>query len=107
MEPYMEPIHAGKTLEEIFSLQETCKSFLARRHNMHFSELLQAALSVGFEEERITGSHHILKHPVYSLQDFPHKSLNLQPVKGKAKPKQIKDFVDFVQLAMPIGDTNE
>ena len=47
--------------------------------------------SFGFTLVRISGSHHIFTHP--QIPDF----VNLQNVKGKAKPYQIKQFLSLVE----------
>ena len=51
--------------------------------NIRFSEAVNCAEMFGFRLDRITGSHHIFFHP-----DVP-ELLNLQNVKGQAKPYQI------------------
>ncbi len=45
----------------------------------------------GFQLDRISGSHHIFVHP-----DVP-ELLNLQNVKGKAKPYQIKQLLQIIE----------
>jgi predicted RNA binding protein YcfA (HicA-like mRNA interferase family) len=45
----------------------------------------------GFRLERVKGSHHIFDH-----QDVP-VLINLQNVNGKAKPYQIKQFLEIVE----------
>ena len=45
----------------------------------------------GFRLQRINGSHHIFAHPeVLEL-------VNLQDVKGKAKPYQVKQLLQLVE----------
>jgi len=45
----------------------------------------------GYRLERISGDHHIYVHP-----DVP-ELVNLQNVKGKAKPYQVKQFLQIVE----------
>ncbi len=45
----------------------------------------------GFELRRTKGSHHIFAHPNVS------ELLNLQEVRGQAKPYQIRQFVRLVE----------
>jgi len=47
--------------------------------------------SFGFELRRTSGSHHIFVHP-----DVP-ELLNLQEVRGQAKPYQIRQLLDLVE----------
>ena len=45
----------------------------------------------GFRLARISGSHHIYVHPCVSEQ------VNLQSVRGEAKPYQIRQFLRLVE----------
>lgn len=47
--------------------------------------------SFGFRQARFSGSHHIFTHP--DIREL----LNLQDVKGKAKPYQIGQFLKLVE----------
>jgi predicted RNA binding protein YcfA (HicA-like mRNA interferase family) len=49
------------------------------------------AEAFGFRLSRISGSHHIFVHP-----DIP-ELVNLQSVKGQAKPYQVKQFLRLVE----------
>jgi hypothetical protein len=46
----------------------------------------------GFRLDRTSGSHHIFVHP-----DIP-ELVNLQDRRGKAKPYQVRQFLDLVEL---------
>ena len=46
---------------------------------------------IGFRLDRISGGHHIFLHP-----DLP-ELINLQNVKGKAKPYQIKQLLKIIE----------
>ncbi len=45
----------------------------------------------GFRLSRVEGSHHIFAHPEIS------ELVNLQEVKGEAKPYQVRQFVKLVE----------
>ena len=45
----------------------------------------------GFRLERINGSHHIFIHPEVA------ELVNLQDVKGKAKPYQVKQLLQLIE----------
>jgi len=53
-----------------------------------FQKLLEAC---GFELDRVRGSHHIYLHPQVA------EKLNLQPVRGEAKPYQIRQFLALAE----------
>lgn len=59
--------------------------------NIRFNEMLSLTEAFGFRCSRINGSHHILTHP--DIQEL----LNLQEVNGKAKPYQIRQFLQLVE----------
>ncbi len=60
-------------------------------HNVAFRDMVALAEGFGFRVVRISGSHHILAHP--SVPEM----LNLQEVKGEAKPYQIRQFLRLVE----------
>jgi len=53
-----------------------------------FERLVQAC---GFQLDRVRGSHHIYRHPELA------EKLNLQRVRGEAKPYQIRQFLVLVE----------
>jgi len=59
--------------------------------NIRFAEAIAVAESFGFKLDRVSGSHHILVHP-----EIP-ELINLQNVKGKAKPYQVKQLLKIVE----------
>jgi len=59
--------------------------------NIRFVEAVTCAKVFGFQLERISGSHHIFVHP-----DIP-ELLNIQNVKGKAKPYQVKQLLQMIE----------
>lgn len=59
--------------------------------NVGFAEFCRLVEAVGFELRRISGSHHIYRHP-----QVP-RPLSLQPRNREAKPYQIAQFVNMVE----------
>ena len=64
---------------------------LAGSTGIRFAEAVSVAESVGFELKRTSGSHHIL-----SCKGIP-ELLNLQDVKGEAKPYQVRQLVKLIE----------
>lgn len=64
---------------------------LAGSKNIRFSDMVGLAKGFGFRLSRTEGSHHIFVHP-----DIP-ELLNLQEVKGQAKPYQMRQFLKLVE----------
>jgi predicted RNA binding protein YcfA (HicA-like mRNA interferase family) len=56
-----------------------------------FADLLRLAYAVGFELDRVRGSHHILVHSRLPLR------LNLQPEGHRAKRYQIRQLLALVR----------
>ena len=67
------------------------RKLLAGSKNVRFSEVVACAEGFGFRLERVSGSHHIFVHP-----DVP-ELINLQDVKGKAKPYQIRQLLQTIE----------
>ena len=59
--------------------------------NISFSDMRRLVESFGFELRRTRGSHHMFVHP-----EVP-ELLNLQEVRGEAKPYQIRQFLRLVE----------
>jgi predicted RNA binding protein YcfA (HicA-like mRNA interferase family) len=59
--------------------------------NVRFVDLVHFAEGLGFRLARTSGSHHILNHT--ALPEL----LNLQDVKGQAKPYQIRQLLKLVE----------
>ena len=66
-------------------------SILSGSKNIRFNDMVDLAEAFGFRLSRISGSHHIFVHP-----DIP-ELVNLQSVKGKAKPYQVKQFLRLAE----------
>jgi predicted RNA binding protein YcfA (HicA-like mRNA interferase family) len=64
---------------------------LSNQRNVSFSDMRSIVEAFGFKLSRISGSHHIYKH--ISIKEL----INIQNVKGKAKPYQIKQFLEIVE----------
>lgn len=64
---------------------------LSGSKNIRFDELVLLAEGFGFELSRVRGSHHIFQHA-----DIP-ELLNLQNDRGRAKPYQVRQFLDLVE----------
>ena len=72
--------------------QKLLKKLLSGSKNIHFSDAKACAEAFGFRLDRINGSHHIYLHP-----DIPDM-INLQDVNGKAKPYQVKQLLQIIEL---------
>jgi predicted RNA binding protein YcfA (HicA-like mRNA interferase family) len=59
--------------------------------NIRFSEMVNLAEGFGFKLSRTDGSHHIFVRP-----GMP-ELVNLQKVKGQAKPYQMRQFLKLVE----------
>ena len=60
-------------------------------NNIRFNEIVCCAEYFGFKLDRVNGSHHIFMHS--NINEL----LNLQNVKGKAKPYQVKQFLNLIE----------
>lgn len=67
------------------------QKILSNPTNIRFQDVVNCAKMFGFRLDRINGSHHIFVHP-----DVP-ELLNLQNVKGEAKPYQIKQLLQLIE----------
>jgi len=72
--------------------QKLFHKLLSGTKNIRFSEAVACAEAFGFQLERINGSHHIFVHRGIS------ELLNLQNVKGTAKPYQIKQLLQLIEI---------
>ena len=59
--------------------------------NVTFRDFMHLALGFGFQLDRVSGSHHILIHP--GIKEI----VNVQNVRGQAKPYQIRQFLRLVE----------
>ena len=59
--------------------------------DLRFQQACDLAKAFGFRLSRINGSHHIFCH------EGVRELVNLQNVRGKAKPYQVKQLLDLVE----------
>ena len=71
--------------------EKLLRKLMSGSKNIKFSELQATVKLFGFQLDRISGSHHIYIHP-----EVP-ELVNIQNVKGKSKPYQIKQFLAIVE----------
>ena len=67
------------------------QKILAGSKNIRFSDMIELVEGFGFRLSRTGGSHHIFVHP-----DIP-ELVNLQEVKGQAKPYQMRQFLKLIE----------
>ena len=60
-------------------------------NNVAFRDMCRLVEAFGFDLSRVSGSHHVFAHPDLS------ELLNLQDVKGEAKPYRIRQFLRLVE----------
>ena len=72
------------------------KKFLAKillnQKSVKFADFIKLLNAFGFKLDRVKGSHHIFIH------DDIAEIINIQNVKGEAKPYQIKQFLKLIEL---------
>lgn len=59
--------------------------------SVKFSNMVSLVEAFGFRLSRVKGSHHIFVHPAVD------ELVNLQDVKGQAKPYQVRQFLKLVE----------
>jgi predicted RNA binding protein YcfA (HicA-like mRNA interferase family) len=59
--------------------------------NIAFGDIINMVEGFGFRQVRASGSHHIFTHPAIP------ELVNLQEVKGEAKPYQIRQFLRLIE----------
>lgn len=75
---------------------------LSSSKGFRFAEIVTLAQAFGFRLSRVNGSHHIFVH-----EKVP-ELLNLQDVRGEAKPYQIKQFLRLVErYNLKMGEEGE
>ncbi|MBI1802950.1 MAG: type II toxin-antitoxin system HicA family toxin [Ignavibacteriae bacterium] len=67
------------------------KKVISGSRNVRFVEIQALLEAFGFRLDRIKGSHHIYVHP-----DIP-ELINVQNVKGRAKPYQVKQLLTIIE----------
>ena len=67
--------------------------------NVRFTDLQRLVEALGFELDRVRGSHHTYRHPGVSA------ILSLQPQGGQAKPYQVRQVLAVVaRYALAVED---
>jgi len=80
--------------------QKILTKALQGSRNIRFNDMVSLVEAFGFSLSRTSGSHLIFVHP-----DIP-ELINLQNVSGKAKPYQIKQFLDLIERYNIIMEDN-
>jgi hypothetical protein len=70
--------------------EKLLRKILASAENVRFGDLVTLAEAYGFQLARVSGSHHIFKH--FDKAEL----LNLQNYKGKARPYQVRQFLQLI-----------
>ena len=73
------------------SARKTLQKVLSGSKNVRFAEMVKLVEGFGFHQARISGSHHIFTHPAVP------ELVNLQNVRGEAKPYQVRQFMKLVE----------
>ncbi len=71
--------------------QKTLEKALAGSRNLRFRDMVSLVEAFGFRQARVSGSHHIFVHA--DLREL----MNLQEIKGQAKPYQVRQFLRLVE----------
>ena len=69
--------------------EKLLRKILASTENVRFGDMITLIEGFGFRLARISGSHHIFIHAELGM-------MNLQSMKGKAKPYQIRQFLRLI-----------
>ena len=67
------------------------RKLLSSPQNVAFNDMIGLVEAFGFRLSRVSGSHHIFVHA-----DVP-ELVNLQNVRGEAKPYQVRQFLKLVE----------
>jgi predicted RNA binding protein YcfA (HicA-like mRNA interferase family) len=78
-------------MNDMATKRKTLQKILAGSKNIRFSDMIELVEGFGFRLSRTDGSHHIFVHP-----DIP-ELVNLQEVKGQAKPYQMRQFLKLIE----------
>jgi predicted RNA binding protein YcfA (HicA-like mRNA interferase family) len=75
------------------------KKVLASPKNIRFGDMITLIEAFGFRLARVRGSHHIFERPDVV------EAVNFQNRKGKAKPYQVRQFLELVeQYNLELGE---
>jgi hypothetical protein len=84
------PVKGSDTIRRM-NRRKLLQKIVSGSRNIRFADMNQLVKGFGFELSRTDGSHHI-----YSRSGIP-ELINLQAVKGQAKPYQIRQFLKLVE----------
>ncbi|MCA1810173.1 MAG: type II toxin-antitoxin system HicA family toxin [Lentisphaerae bacterium] len=73
------------------SKERLLQKILSGSCNVRFADMTMLVKTFGFRLSRVSGSHHIFTCPGVN------ELVNLQNVHGKAKPYQIRQFLNLVE----------
>ena len=75
------------------------EKILSGSKNVHFNDMILLVEAFGFRLIRVRGSHFIFEHP-----QIP-ELINLQEKNGKAKPYQVREFLQLIEkYDLDLGD---
>lgn len=74
------------------SARKLLARILGGSRNVAFNDFVKLVEAFGFRLLRVSGSHHVFGQPGVS------ELINLQDVNGQAKPYQIKQFLQLVEM---------
>jgi predicted RNA binding protein YcfA (HicA-like mRNA interferase family) len=75
------------------------KKVLASPKNIRFGDMVSLIEAFGFRLARVSGIHHVFEHPNVT------EAVNIQNRKGKAKPYQVRQFLELVeQYNLELGE---
>jgi predicted RNA binding protein YcfA (HicA-like mRNA interferase family) len=81
------------------NIRKLLQKVLNNPRNIRFREMVTLVEAFGFRLSRVKGSHHIFAHP--QVQEL----VNLQEVRGQAKPYQVRQFLKLVErYSLELGD---
>ncbi len=83
-------METGVDMGQLEKLRKLHGKLKASQDNVSFSDLCNLAEMVGFSFDRQKGAHRVYRH-----EKFPG-IMNFQEVKGKAKPYQVKQLLNFI-----------
>ncbi|NJK43924.1 MAG: type II toxin-antitoxin system HicA family toxin [Pleurocapsa sp. SU_196_0] len=72
--------------------QKLLVQMVSNQKNVRFDDLMLLATHLGFNLERVSGSHHHLRHHTLSIK------LNLQSAQGQAKPYQVRQLLVMIEM---------
>jgi predicted RNA binding protein YcfA (HicA-like mRNA interferase family) len=71
--------------------RKSLEKILGGSRNVRFEDFVALIEAFDFQLARVNGSHHIFTHP--EVEEL----VNVQKVRGKAKPYQVRQFLQLVE----------